>query len=116
MDLRHGHIYFVEFDPSSGHEFQKMRPAVILSSDELMARSNLATCVPFTSSTDKMRSKDDILVKKDDENHLYMDSVLKTQHISSFDKGRVKKYVGILDSISLKTLKATVNRNFDLLS
>lgn len=114
MDLRHGHIYFVEFDPSSGHEFQKMRPAVILSSDELMKRSNLVTCVPFTSSADKIGTKDDILVKKDGQNHLYMDSVLKTQHISTFDKTRVKRYVGSLEESFLQKLKSVVKKNFEL--
>ena len=114
MKLRHGHIYFAEFDPSSGHEFKKIRPAVLISSDDLIRRSNLISCVPFTGNTNNIIATDDILVKKNGSNNLFVDSVLKTQHISTFDKIRVKKYVGVLDSSTLKKLKILIIRNFDL--
>ncbi|MEK7171703.1 MAG: type II toxin-antitoxin system PemK/MazF family toxin [Patescibacteria group bacterium] len=114
MKLQHGHIYFVEFDPSSGHEFKKIRPAVLISSNDLISRSNLISCVPFTANTNNVVATDDILVKKDISNNLFTDSILKTQHISTFDKNRVKKYVGVLDGIILKNLKNLIIRNFDL--
>lgn len=115
MKLQHGHIYFVEFDPSSGHEFKKIRPAVLISSDDLISRSNLISCVPFTANTNNVVATDDILVKKDASNNLFTDSILKTQHISTFDKNRVKKYVGVLDNSTLKNLKHLIIRNFDLI-
>jgi len=114
MKLQHGHIYFIEFDPSSGHEFKKMRPAVIISSDDLIKRSNLISCVPFTGNANNVVILDDILVKKDMKNNLFDDSILKVQHISTFDKARVKKYIGVLDITILKNLKSLINRNFDL--
>lgn len=73
MNIKHGHIYFVEFNPSSGHEFQKMRPAVILSSNELIKRSNLISCAPFTGNTGNFLYKDDILIKKSIQNNLFSD-------------------------------------------
>mgnify|MGYP001588507911 CR=1 FL=1 len=106
MKLQHGHIYFVEFDP--------LRPAVLVSSDDLIRRSNLISCVPFTANTNNVVATDDVLVKKDVSNNLFADSILKTQHISTFDKNRVKKYVGVLDGTILKNLKNLVIRNFDL--
>lgn len=114
MNLKHGHIYLVEFNPSSGHEFQKMRPAVILSSDELIKRSNLISCVPFTGNTGNLVEGDDILVKKSKQNNLFSDSVLKTQHISTFDKRRVKKYIGELNETSFNSLKHIIARNFNI--
>lgn len=114
MKLQHGHIYFVEFDPSSGHEFKKTRPAVLLSSDDLIRRSNLISCVPFTGNIENMAKADDIIVKKNPYNHLHTDSVLKTQHICTFDKNRVKKFVGVLDPVILKNLKGLIMRNFRL--
>lgn len=114
MKLQHGHVYFVEFDPSSGYEFKKMRPAVIISSDDLIKRSNLISCVPFTGNTYNVVVTDDVLVKKDANNNLFADSILKAQHISTFDKNRVRKYVGVLDSSTLKNLKNLIIRNFDL--
>lgn len=114
MELQHGHIYFVEFDPSSGHEFQKTRPAVIISSNDLIKRSHLITCIPFTGNTSNTVDKDDVLVKKNTDNNLYCDSVLKTQHISTFDKRRVLRYVGILADSALHSLKDTIIRNYHL--
>ena len=114
MKLQHGHIYFVEFDPSSGHEFKKTRPAVLISSDNLIKRSNLISCVPFTGNTSNVVGIDDVLVKKNVSNNLFTDSILKTQHISTFDKNRVKKYVGILDNSILRNLKNLIIRNFNL--
>lgn len=114
MKLQHGHIYFVEFDPSSGHEFRKMRPAVLISSDDLIRRSNLISCVPFTGNTNNVVATDDVLVKKDGSNNLFADSILKVQHISTFDKSRVKKHIGVLDGSILKNLKNIIMRNFSL--
>lgn len=114
MKFKHGHIYFVEFNPSSGHEFQKMRPAVIISSDELIKRSNLISCIPFTGNTGNVVDKDDILVKKSKQNNLFSDSVMKAQHISTFDKRRVKKYIGELGETAFNSLKKVLVRNFNL--
>lgn len=114
MKLQHGHIYFVEFEPSAGHEFKKTRPAVLISSDELIKRSNFISCVPFTGNTNNIVATDDVLVKKDVGNNLFADSILKAQHVSTFDKHRIKKYVGILNGSTLKNLKNLIIRNFDL--
>lgn len=114
MKLQHGHIYFAEFDPSRGHEFKNLRPAVLISSNALIRRSNLISCVPFTGNTNNVVATDDIFVKKDATNNLFINSVLKTHHVSTFDKTRVKKYVGLLDGPTLKNLKKIIIRNFDL--
>ena len=114
MKLQHGHIYFVEFNPSNGHEFKKMRPAVIISSNGLIKRSNLISCIPFTGNSGNVVDTDDILVKKSKQNNLFSDSVMKTQHISTFDKQRVQKYIGELEDSALNGLKKVVIRNFNL--
>ena len=114
MKLQYGSIYFVEFDPSTGHEFQKTRPAVLLSSSKLIKKSSLISCVPFTGNTGN-HVEGDILVKKTRQNNLFMDSVLKSRHISTFDKRRIKKYVGDLEGTSLEKLKKQIVQNFDLI-
>jgi mRNA interferase MazF len=116
MELKHGHIYFIEFNPSSGHEFKKMRPAVIISSNDLIQRSNLISCVPFTGNIGNLVEGDDILVVRNNKNKLFSDSIIKVQHISTFDKRRVKKYIGELESLSLNRLKKILIRNFNLVN
>lgn len=62
LSLFYGEIYWVDFDPSLGHEFQGRRPAVVVQSDAQLKKSNLATVMPFTSNTKNMM-EDDILVE-----------------------------------------------------
>lgn len=87
---------------------------MLISSDDLIRRSNLVSCVPFTGNINNVVAADDVFVKKDKGNNLFFDSVLKTQHVSTFDKTRVRKYVGVLDGPTLKNLKNLIIRNFDL--
>ena len=39
--FKRGQIWLVNFDPSSGHEYQKVRPALIVQNDEYIEQSNL---------------------------------------------------------------------------
>jgi len=114
MKLNHGDIYLIEFEPSKGNEFKKMRPALLISSNHLIKRSNLVTCIPFTGNTGNYIAKDDVKVKKNKSNNLFTDSVLKVQHISTFDKSRVIKRVGSIDNKILLSLKGVIMRNFNL--
>lgn len=111
MQFQHGHIYFVEFDPSTGHEFKKIRPAVVISSNELIRRSNLVTCIPLTGNNENM-VEGDIMVKRTIQNKLFMDSILKSQHVSTFDKSRIKKHIGELEEHHLEKLKEYIAKNF----
>lgn len=112
-NISHGDIYLIQFDPSTGHEYQKTRPAVVISSDDVLRRSSFVTCIPLTSRVSRPFD-DDILVVKDNENNLFSDSLLKSQHISTFDQSRVEKYVGRLSAMDMKKLKAVICRNLGL--
>ena len=46
MEILFGHIYLVDFDPSVGREYQKMRPALVIQSDAVTKHSDLVTVVP----------------------------------------------------------------------
>jgi len=113
-EIKKGEIYNIQFSPSTGHEYQKLRPAVIISSDSLVKRSNLVTCIPFTGKLNNCVETDDILVKKDTANNLYQDSLLKLQHLSTFDKRRVKNYIGKIDEAVLNSIKTKMRNNFEL--
>ncbi len=94
--FRRGHIWLVNFDPSFGHEYQKVRPAAIIQNDKYIQSGNLLTVIPISSQITKL-SELDILVKADTQNRLMKDSLLKTKHISSFDKRRFVKLIGMLN-------------------
>lgn len=102
--MKHGEIWLVKYDPSIGHEFQKTRPAIIISSNNILKYSNVVTVVAVTGSSDNKIS-DDIEIRKNNENNLFADSVIKIHHISSFDKNRFVKKIGEIDSENLGKIK-----------
>lgn len=96
-----------------GHEYKKERPAIIIQSDKQIQKSNVYTVVPFTSNLSN-RVSDDILVKEDDENGLYKDSLLKMHHIQTFDQARFMKYIGVIKKDIIEQVKDYLRIHFDL--
>lgn len=105
--FRCGQIWLVNFDPSLGHEYRRVRPALIVQSDAYVAAGNLLVVIPLSSKTAK-RSKLDLLVPKDAENRLKTDSLLKMKQISSFDKRRFIKLIGVVNAEVLKRAEERV--------
>ena len=112
-DPDYGDIYFVDFEPSTGHEYQKKRPAVVIQSSEQLKRSSLVTIMPLTSQIGKKLSED-ILLKKDHTNCLFMNSIIKVHCISSFDKSRFIRKIGKIDTQTLDQIKAYLRNHFGL--
>ncbi len=96
--FQRGQLWLVNFDPSVGHEYQKIRPALVIQQNQYIPLSHLLTVIPLSSQTAKSAALD-LLIPKDPENRLMKDSLLKTYQISSFDKSRFIKYIGHLNSM-----------------
>ncbi len=88
-----GQIWLVNFDPSFGHEYRKMRPALIVQNDGYIERRGLVAVIPLSSKVDKKTALD-VLIKKDGKNRLRNDSLLKVKQISSFDQRRFVRLIG----------------------
>lgn len=93
--FKRGQIWLVNFDPSVGHEYKKIRPALIIQQERYISLSSLVTVIPLSSQTAKPAALD-VIVKKDPGNRLMKDSLLKTYQMSSFDKIRFIKFIGTL--------------------
>ncbi|MFA5249457.1 MAG: type II toxin-antitoxin system PemK/MazF family toxin [Candidatus Paceibacterota bacterium] len=113
--IEYGDIYLVGFAPSVGHEFQGDRPAVVVQPNEQLAKTNLVTVIPLTSKVDKAHSGD-ILIKKDEVNRLFCDSLVKVHNIESFDRSRFIKKIGKISTQDSEKIKIYLIRHFDLLS
>lgn len=109
----YGDIWLVNYSPSIGHEYQKIRPAVIISPDSLLKRSNLFTCIAITSKTTKLMP-DDVELLKTAKNKLHNDSIIKLHHITSYDKKRLYKYVGTVDNRILEVIKNRIKEMYKL--
>jgi mRNA interferase MazF len=99
--FQRGQIWLVNFEPSFGHEYQKIRPALIIQHEKYIDSGNLLTVIPISSQITNPEELD-ILIKTNSQNRLMKDSLLKTKHISSFDKRRFIKLIGIADEEMMK--------------
>jgi mRNA interferase MazF len=88
-----GTIFLVDFDPSIGHEYKKIRPAIIVQSEKTIKIGSLITVMPITSQTEKAQ-EEDVLLKKSSTNGLFADSIVKLACIHSFDEKRFLKKIG----------------------
>ncbi len=75
-----GEIWLTNFQPSVGHEYQKKRPAIIISSQKAIKRWNLITVVSLTSLVEK-KKQGDILINKNNKNNLHKNSLVKVGNI-----------------------------------
>jgi mRNA interferase MazF len=96
MKYQRNQIWLVNFDPSFGHEYTKIRPALILQNDKYISSGTLLTVIPISSQIEKPFELD-VLIKKDTQNRLMKDSLLKVRQISTFDKRRFMKLIGIIN-------------------
>ena len=111
MKFAQGDVWLIDFEPSIGHEYQKKRPAVIVSSNKALAQGRLITVVPMTSSEENTIY--DHKIKKDINNNLYKDSVGKVDCLSSFDRSRFIKKLGKLNEEDLASLIHEVRSLFN---
>ncbi|NQU83885.1 MAG: type II toxin-antitoxin system PemK/MazF family toxin [Parcubacteria group bacterium] len=111
--MKQGEIWLVRYDPSIGHEFQKTRPAIIISSNDVLKYSNVATVVAVTGDSDN-KILDDIELRKDDRNNFYKNSVAKIHHINSFDKSRFIKKIGELKNEDFEKIRNCLKNYFKL--
>jgi mRNA interferase MazF len=107
--FKHGQIWLVNFDPSFGHEYRKVRPALIIQNDKYIESGELLIVIPLSSQTSK-QTELDILLRKDPQNRLMTDSLLKIKQISAFDKRRFIKLVGIVNEEIMEKVKENINR------
>ena len=107
--FRRGQLWLVNFDPSVGHEYRKIRPALVIQQNRYIPLSNLLTVIPLSSQTAKSVALD-LLIPKDAQNRLLKDSLVKTYQISSFDKSRFIKYIGHLNTTLMKQVDTQIQQ------
>ncbi|MDD3085337.1 MAG: type II toxin-antitoxin system PemK/MazF family toxin [Candidatus ainarchaeum sp.] len=112
-EINFGDIVWVEFDPSVGHEYQGKRPAIVVQSNEQLAKSNLVTIIPLTSQKDNIVS-DDVLIEANTITNLKSDSIAKVYCLTSFDYVRFEKIIGKINKESIIKIKSYFKKHFDL--
>ena len=108
-----GDIYYVEYNPSVGHEYRGKRPAIVIQEEKISSLSSVITVMPLTSQLNQLRQSD-VLIQKDDKNRLTLDSVIKVNHINSFDKQRFQFKIGSAGSPVIRQIRGYLRRHFGL--
>jgi len=111
--MNFGDIYLVDFDPSVGHEFKKIRPAIIVQEKQIFGHSPLVTIIPMTSQIQKQK-KYDVYVPRDEKNRLESDSLIKVQQITSYDKSRFIRPIGFANSPTIRKVRGYLRKHFGL--
>jgi len=79
-NLQRGQIWLVNFEPSFGHEYIKVRPALIIQQERYISSSSLLTVIPISSKITNPTELD-IILKKDFQNRLMKYSLIKTNKL-----------------------------------
>lgn len=109
-----GSIWLVTFDPSIGTEIRKTRPALIISRTIFNQRSKV-TVLPITSSSPNQQLLPVVLpLIPSATNGINVESFVVCIDPMTFDKRRLVKYLGILESIQIQGIKKILARYLEL--
>lgn len=108
--MKEGEIWTVQFT-GQGHEYQGLRPAVIIQSEAQLKVSIVITVMPLSTKKEK-RHKDGIFIRKSEKNGLFRDSIIKVHQIQSFDNSRFKNKMGVIESEILFEIKQYLQKHF----
>jgi mRNA interferase MazF len=113
-NYRLGSIWLVNFDPSIGTEIRKTRPAMIISGT-LFNQRRKVTVLPITSSSPDSRVLPVVVpLEPDETNGLTTDSFIVCIDPMTFDKQRLVKQLGILNSDKIRQVQSILRHYLDL--
>lgn len=110
--MKKGEIWLIKLDKgkSVGHEYYNDRPALIIMADNLIPAASVITIMLLSSSG--KGHLDDIVIKKNDDNRLFVDSIIKVHHIISYDKLRFIYRIGVADKKIMKEVENYLKKHF----
>lgn len=106
-----GEVWLVSLDPTVGHEVQKTRPAVVVTSDIYNRYNWVVVVVPLTS--DDSAEYDQVLIKPP-EGGLSNPSVTLPDQLRAVDRQRLVKRLGRLGPETLRNIDRSLKMVLDL--
>lgn len=95
-NIKRGDIFWVNFDPSSGTETKKKRPAIVCSHDDMNENSNRVIVAPITSNQKKVYSFEYAI-----NGPSFVNGKAMIDQLKAVDKSRIGAKIG---SIPLKEM------------
>ena len=116
MNIKQGEVWLVEFYPKVGSEITKLRPAVVVSHDEV-GRLPLKTIVPITDWKSNYKHYPWMIsISNESANGLSKLSAIDCFQVKNFSNDRFMKKLGEVNSEILKNIHNTIMKTFDPLS
>jgi mRNA interferase MazF len=113
-NYRLGSIWLVSFDPAVGSEIRKTRPAIIISGTVFNQRRKV-TVLPITSSNPDSKLLPVVVpVDPNTENGLTNNSYVVCIDPMTFDKQRLIRQLGILESAKIRQIQSILCAYLDL--
>ncbi|CAA6808355.1 MAG: Death on curing protein, Doc toxin [uncultured Sulfurovum sp.] len=113
MNIKQGEIWMVEFFPKVGSESTKLRPAIVVSHNQI-GRLPLKTIVPISDWKNNYAHYPWILkIENDTLNGLSKTSAIDCFQIKNFANERFVKKVGSVDEIMIKKVHETIAKTLN---
>jgi mRNA interferase MazF len=106
--MKRGEVWWVNFDPSSGGEIRKKRPAVIVSNDAANRFLNRVQVVPLTSKADRVYPSEAAVVFDGKESKAMADQ------LATVTKERLFRRAGILSEEDMSKIEEVIKVQLDL--
>lgn len=112
--MKKGEIYFADLDPTVGSEIKKIRPVLIVSSDENNRQHPLLTIVPITSQVARIYPFEILL--RQEESGLSKDSKAQCNQIRTISKQRLtgSKPAGYISSTLMLRIHDAIKLHLDM--
>jgi mRNA interferase MazF len=108
MTMMRGEVWWVDFEPATGSETQKIRPAVIVSNDGSNMVLSRVVVVPFTSSIRNIYPGNVLVTVNGKQSKLMADQIMAA------DKSRLKKQIGVLSADDMQKVEAVIRLHLSL--
>ena len=103
--VKRGEVWLCRLDPTVGREIQKTRPCLIVSPDELNARSPVVIVVPLTSGSRPARFRVAVTFHG-------KEGLILPDQVRALDRQRLLKRLGAIDDPTLLAVLAVLTDMF----
>ena len=111
---KRGEIYLVNFDPTTGAEIRKIRPALVLQNNIANQYSPITIVAALTSQTEKTLYPTDALITGP-ESGMRKNSLILLNQIRSIDKERLIKRLGKLEEQTMERVNRAIELSLGLI-
>ena len=108
---KRGCVYYIQFDPSIGHEIRKTRPAVVVSNDHMNELSATILVMPITGGHYGYYHW---IPLQPPEGGMNKPSSIVTEQIRCVDKRRVKRRLGTSATKTMRKIEDAIRDHCDL--